>query len=135
MADVVDRDLFVTELMKFHSDGRLIVYGYVVMPTHIHLVVVPQEGVPTGRILGELKMLSARIVIAGWKARLGILPHDVFGSDGKAHVWQARGYDHNCRSEESVIQKINYCHNNSVRAGLVVHPSEWRWSSYHWYSA
>jgi putative transposase len=48
--------------------------------------------------------------------------------------WQRRFYDHNCRTEKSVIEKINYCHNNPVRSGLTETPAEWRWSSYRWYN-
>ena len=42
-------------------------------------------------------------------------------------------YDHNCRTLETVLEKINYCHNNPVRAGLVGDPGDWKWSSYGWY--
>jgi len=34
---------------------------------------------------------------------------------------------------ESTREKIEYCHANPVRKGLVKCPSEWRWSSYKWY--
>ncbi len=45
-----------------------------------------------------------------------------------------RGYDHNCRARDTVLEKINYCHNNPVKRGLVSEPGEWRWSSYNWYA-
>jgi putative transposase len=51
----------------------------------------------------------------------------------KRVFWEKRCYDHNCRSEEAVWEKINYCHNNPVKRGLVDDPSDWRWSSYNWY--
>ena len=48
--------------------------------------------------------------------------------------WQRRCYDHNCRSTESVWKKVNYCHNNPVKRGLVSEPDNWIWSSYRYYA-
>ena len=48
-------------------------------------------------------------------------------------IWQRRCYDHNCRSEESIWEIINYCHNNPVMRGLVDSPEKWEWSSYRHY--
>ena len=48
--------------------------------------------------------------------------------------WQRRYYDHNCRTREITIEKIEYCHRNPVVNGLVECQSEWCWSSYNWYN-
>jgi putative transposase len=32
-----------------------------------------------------------------------------------------------------VIEKINYCHFNPVKSGLVNRPEDWKWSSYRAY--
>ncbi|MCH7879139.1 MAG: hypothetical protein IH914_07490 [candidate division Zixibacteria bacterium] len=40
----------------------------------------------------------------------------------KRVFWQARFYDHNCRTQESVIRKIEYCHKNPINRSLVDHP-------------
>jgi len=36
-------------------------------------------------------------------------------------------------SRKFIRQKLNYIHNNPVRAGLCDHPAKWRWSSYRAY--
>ena len=51
----------------------------------------------------------------------------------KPQLWQRRCYDRNCRTPESTREKIEYCHANPVRKGLVSHPWQWQWSSYNWY--
>ena len=33
-----------------------------------------------------------------------------------------------------VVEKINYCHNNPVKVGLISEPGQWSWSSYNWYN-
>ena len=87
--------------------------------------------------MGELKSLTAREILSTWKekdykilSRLKIV-RDGFG---RFAFWQRRYYDHNCRTQESVLEKINYCHSNPVRSGFTATPGEWRWSSYRWYN-
>ena len=64
-----------------------------------------------------------------------LLPQLQVVRDGipKRSVWNRRCYDHNCRDRDSVIEKINYCHNNPVKRGPVSEPGQWEWSSYRWY--
>ncbi len=125
-------------LHKFCHDYQLRLLGYVVMPEHVHLVIVPPEDVELGPLVGELKRITARDSQKLLKssesdlyARL-LVPRD--GKE-KTAVWQRRCFDHNCRTEESVWEKVNYCHNNPVKRGLVRQPAGWKWSSYSYYAA
>lgn len=98
--------------------------GHVFMPEHVHLVLWPPDGMKLGLVIGGIKARSARRFFAG----SGI------GQAGSTRVfWQRRCYDHNCRTPETVREKINYCHNNPVRRGLIHDPSLWMWSSYNAY--
>ncbi|MCB2231146.1 hypothetical protein KQH82_10565 [bacterium] len=47
--------------------------------------------------------------------------------------WQPRCYEQKCRTPQTVLEKIRYCHLNPVKRGLVKEPGAWRWSSYNWY--
>ena len=119
--DAIRRELFI----------RL--FGYVVMPEHVHLVLWPPESMKLGPVIGTLKSRSASRIIS---QELVELPIDcrIFKS-GKERwaFWQPRCYDHNCRTPETVMEKIDYCHNNPVKRGLVAEPGQWPWSSYNWY--
>ena len=106
------------------------------MPEHVHLVLIPSLNNSVGTILGEIKETSSgRIHLLLEKANSPLisrltkirnrLPRFVF--------WQAGCYDHTCRSEEAMWEKINYCHNNPVRRGFVKSPLDWPWSSYRYY--
>jgi putative transposase len=128
--------IFLDELEEARLKYKFSLLGYVIMPSHIHLVIYPNNVIHLGRVIGEVKSFSA--------SRIGLL----LKSQGKYNLvmnekrrngerrfvfWHRRCYDHNCRTPETVIEKINYCHMNPVRAGLVDHPSKWSWSSYRWY--
>ena len=116
--------IVIDELKSLRVKYGIKIHGFVLMPDHVHLVLHPPGGHELGRLIGQLKSLSARRYFAEQNS----LP------DAETRIlWQRRSYDHNCRDTESVIEKINYCHNNPVKKGLVAEPGEWRWSSYNWY--
>lgn len=113
------------------------VYGYVIMPEHVHFVIFPEEAVPLGRAIGEIKSKSAIQLIA--KMKESGSPHlqslRVKRTNGAEYAfWLPRCYDHNCRDQTSVLEKINYCHWNPVKRKLATKPEDWRWSSFGWYS-
>jgi len=119
------RQLFIQYLDFVRERHNFQLLAYVIMPEHVHLVLYPPEGMKLGYVIGELKSRMAR----EYFARMAI------GIGGARRVfWQKRCYDHNCRTPDAVREKIEYCHNNPVRRGLVASSGEWRWSSYNWYS-
>ena len=126
-------NVFIEHLRELRERYKLTVLGYVIMSEHVHLVLHPPDEVKLGPIVGELKSRSARQMLA---EDLVVLPPDCrVRKDGRERncVWQPRGYDHNCRTGDTVLEKINYSHNNPVTRCLVSEPGEWRWSSYNWY--
>jgi REP element-mobilizing transposase RayT len=68
---------------------------------------------------------------------LGVLLYDRLtvkrNSVERRVLWQRRCYDHNCRSETSVWETVEYCHQNPVKRGLAHAAGDWEWSSYRWY--
>ena len=51
------------------------------------------------------------------------------GQIGDTPVWQAKYYVFNVYSRRKLEEKLAYMHQNPVRAGLVEHACQWRWSS------
>ena len=49
-------------------------------------------------------------------------------------MWQPRFFDHALRTGKEYHEKVEYIHLNPVRAGLVGHPQDWRWSSFNEYA-
>jgi len=128
--------VFLEELDGVRNRLGLKLYGYVVMPEHVHLVLWPPDPVKLGVVIGQLKSLSARRMLPLLKTQRGMaldLLEVKRNSEGRLVFWQIRCYDHNCRTPEIVREKIEYCHKNPVVRGLVNDPAAWRWSSYNWY--
>ncbi len=111
--------------------------GYVIMPDHVHLVIIPAEDSGVGRIVGEIKRAAAKDIIAMMRTQQSpvLKKLGIFRNGRHKHaLWQRRCYDHNCRTTEIVWEKLQYCHNNPVKRGLVSSPASWKWSSYGWYA-
>ena len=136
LSNRVFRQIVTTAIDEVRAGGRFCLLGWVLMPEHVHLVLLPGEGEKLGAIVGDLKRISARRIhdrLSAEKSKLNkILTANRHGRV-RFGLWQPRCYDHNCRSEESVWQKVRYCHWNPVQRGLVSRPEEWIWSSYRWY--
>jgi putative transposase len=110
------RTTFETSLEQVRERHGLCVYGYVVMPEHIHMLVnEPGQG-SLSRVMQSLKQSVART--------LALREPDPF--------WQARYYDFNVWSERKFVEKLRYIHRNPVARGLVARPEDWRSSFRHY---
>lgn len=118
----------IEQTERLRSDDGISLLAYVIMPDHVHMVLLPPEGLELGRAIGRLKALSARKILAA-SSNAGAARRD-----GRRVFWQRRCYDHNCRTRGTVLEKIEYCHANPVRAGLAREPADWEWSSFNWYN-
>ena len=126
--------VFLHTLQSIRARYAIRIFGYVVMLEHIHLVLHPPDSLKLGPVIGELKSQSASRIIAEGLVTLPCNCTIVKDGRRRQAFWQPRCYDHNCRTPETVVEKINYCHNNPVARGLVTEPGEWQWSSYNWYA-
>ena len=91
------------------------VFGYVVMPTHVHMLVAEPD--------------KASLSVA-----MQILKQRFSKTRTEEFVWEPRYYDFNVRTEKKRIEKLRYIHRNPVRDGLVKEPDEWKWSSFRSYA-
>ncbi len=106
------KQTFENALERVRRSFNLCVYGYVIMPDHVHLLL----GEPQHQLLADaLKSLKQ-----GVSRRL----------IGEAeHFWEKRYYDLNIRTESQFTEKLGYIHRNPMKGGLCEHPEEWEWSS------
>jgi putative transposase len=109
---------FVAALERVRRDYELCIYGYVVMPEHVHLLMNEPERKSFAQAIKSLKQGVAR--------RLALRAEDSF--------WQARYYDFNVWSERKFVEKLRYIHRNPVKRGLVERPEDWVWGSFRHYA-
>ena len=120
------------------------VFGYVVMPEHVHLLVSEPERGTLATAIKALKQSVARRQVnlgGGLRSSKQKDPHKqkplVWGTQnprGTQHFWQKRYYDFNVCTPEKRVEKLKYIHRNPVHRGLVARPEDWPWSSYRHYA-
>ena len=129
---------FIDSLKKARDKYQFELWAWVIMPEHVHLLILPNDGTEIQVILKSLK-LSVGKTASKWVKEnspefLPKMTEIKPNKDKTIRFWQrGGGYDRNIFSIEEIYEKINYIHKNPVRKGLVNHPEDWVWSSYRAY--
>ncbi len=117
------RDTVVAALEQARVRYGFRVYGFVIMPEHLHLLVSEPDRGRLANAVQSLKIASAK------RTR----PARQF--EGRSSpLWQKRYYDFNIRDYQQFVDKLRYIHRNPVRRGLVEKPEDWPWSSFRHYA-
>jgi REP element-mobilizing transposase RayT len=119
-------------LDEARKSGGFAIYAYVIMPDHIHTLT--DSPLKPSKILQYINGLIAHRVIDYLKehshnASLQKLRRDSGPRAHKYSLWEHHSNAPPIFSENVFMQKVNYIHQNPVRAGLVERAEDYRWSS------
>ncbi len=114
-----ERDLVLNSLQGLRGPRGFLLFAYVVMPDHVHLLLSPQRD-SLVRILRDVKSKTGFFIAAGRRSH--------------GPIWQRSYFDFICRRARDFWGKLEYIHRNPVEAGLSVRPEDWSWSSYRYYA-
>ena len=107
-------ELVEQALLRFDGE-RYRLIAWVVMPNHVHGLVETFEGYPLPGILHTWKSFTASAA----NALLG----------RKGAFWFPDYFDRFIRDERHLSSAIAYIHDNPVKAGLVIEPAAWPFTS------
>jgi putative transposase len=133
------RDEFVAVLAAARLRHRFRLIAWVLMPEHIHLLLVPTVGLGVGSampsiLIGIKKSFSQR-VLEHWRRHAPEMLEGLRDSSGEEHFWlPGGGFDRNTRNADELARTIQYIHHNPVKRGLVACATDWKWSSARWYA-
>ncbi len=108
----------ITSSMKFLvTDGRAVIYAFVIMPNHIHLVWKIAEDRKKEDVQRDFLKYTAQ------KMKLKLIdeapeklkPFYVGAKDREYHFWERNPLTSRLPTEEIIVQKINYIHANPIR--------------------
>ena len=117
----------------------LIVHGYCIMPSHIHLIFRDANNEPS-KLLKEFKTFTSKQMKKEIESNpqesrkewlLGMMKAaGLKNSNVKSHqFWQQHNNPIELWSNDVIGQKLDYLHNNPVEAGFVDEPIHWKYSS------
>jgi putative transposase len=107
--------IFYSQLVeKYFQKNRLKILSYVLMPNHVHFILIPREKDSLARAFNVTQMVYAQYM------------NEKKSTTG--HLWGNRYYS--CVLDPAHLYRaIRYVERNPVRAGLVRKAWEWSWSS------
>ncbi len=108
------RDRFERVLEEIRRRYVFHVFGYVVMPEHVHLLV------------SQPKRSTLAVAVQALKT-------SVSKQSRQRPFWLPRYYDFNLFTSAKRTEKLRYMHRNPVARGLAARPEDWRWSSFRHY--
>lgn len=91
-------------------------YGYVLLPDHLHLLLSPTDKNDVSYIMRQFKLGVSKKI----KQKEKIM----------CPFWQHRFYDHILRTEKEILPTLEYIHENPVKHGLSREADEYPWSSW-----
>lgn len=111
-----DRRVFLWALRNACDAFRLDVHAYVLMTNHVHLVMTPS----THDALAKATQFIGRYYVPYFNRRY----------ERTGGLFDGRYRASHLHSDQYWRNAVRYIEMNPVRAGIVRHPAEYRWSSY-----
>ena len=110
------RIVFEEILEKLRQRHQFFLFGYVLMPEHVHLLVSEPKLQSLATTLSVLKGETSKLL-----------------RGDRPQFWQTRYYDFKVLTHRKHVGKLRYMRRNPVKRGLVDKPEDWPWSSFRHY--
>jgi REP element-mobilizing transposase RayT len=135
------KDIIIESLAHCIKEKGLVIYAYVIMSNHIHLVAqASKEGISLSDILRDFKKFTSRKIVdwienSGKESRKEWLLHRFAwnakhsGGNRKYQLWKRNNYPTALWSAEVIWKKIRYIHRNPIRAAWVFEAPQYVYSS------
>ncbi len=125
--------IVLDSLVFMQREKRLILYAYVSMENHLHLIAQAEA---LSKEIASFKSFTARSMVDFYIAANNHFILDQLAINKREHkrdriyqVWQEGSHPQQIIDERMLRQKMEYIHYNPVRRGYVELPQHWRYSS------
>lgn len=129
------KHIIVDSLSFLSREGRVYIYAFVIMSNHIHLIWQSRNGYHLRDIQRDFLKYTAqqfRFYLIR-KEEHFLQEFEVNLKDRRHQFWQRSSLNVPVYSSGVFEQKINYIHQNPVKAGLSKQPENYRYSSASFY--
>ena len=133
------RDILVDSLKYCQHNKGLVVFGWCLMPSHLHLICQSTMGVELSDILRDFKKFTSKSIIKfikegnesrkEWLLELFSKACEHLSRDQKYKVWQDGNQPKIIYTPAFFWEKLDYIHNNPVVDMIVEKPEEYLYSS------
>ena len=132
------RDCIIESLDFCIKNKGMILYGFVIMSNHIHLIIQSDKN-KLSDLIRDFKKFTAKTILhkietepesrADWMLKRFEFACKSHSRNEKYQFWQYGNHPEEIFSEKFFWSKLDYIHLNPVRAGIVVKASHYLYSS------
>ncbi len=126
----------IIDSLKFCRKNKgLLLYEYVIMTNHLHIIVQAKENYNLSQIISDFKKFTTSQIIKilqfdNRKYILTLIKNSYSKkTDYKNQIWKRENHSEVVAGEKFFWQKVNYIHNNPVKRGYVAKAEDWLYSS------
>jgi len=133
------RDIVIESLKYCQKNKGLVIYSFVIMSNHLHLIVKAENKNLVDVIRDFKKFTSGNIIKEistnpkesrrKWMLNLFAFAGKTNSNNQKFQFWQQHNHPIELFSNEAIDTNLNYIHQNPVRNGLVENPEDYIYSS------
>jgi putative transposase len=126
------KDIIIDSMRFLVNDKRIWLYGFVIMPNHIHLLWSKQDewlkkNIQLSFMKYTAQQLKFHLLDTGATEELAL--HKSTQADREYQFWERRPWKARMPDRETIEQKLHYIHINPVTAGLCAMEEEYKYSS------
>ena len=126
-------DMLIDSLKFCQREKGLQIYGWVVMSNHLHMICSCKEGFEISNTLRDFKKFTATAIVNAIESNKSESRKSwllwLLKQKENIQFWQPGNHPEEIRTEAFFKQKLNYIHQNPVRAGMVDREEDYRYSS------
>jgi putative transposase len=126
----------IIESLKFCQENKgLLLYEFAIMTNHLHLIARAKEPHTLSSIIRDFKQYTTQQILKLLEQDnrsyiLRLISNSFSKKSGTSNqIWQRENFPEVIESEEFYHNKVDYIHQNPVKAGYVEKPEDWRYSS------
>ncbi len=130
------KDIISSSLQFLVTDKRVIVYGFIVMSNHVHIIWQLEDSYDSSDVRHSFMNYTAQIMLKELRNNhpnvLALCKVKVV--DRKYQIWKRNPLSVSLWNRNVFEQKLNYIHANPVRANIIIVPEDYRYSSAEFYN-
>ena len=135
----VYKDILLESWRYCQQQKGLLIHAYVIMTNHVHMIISRKSDVKLESIMRDMKKFTSSKLLEAikkepesrreWMLRLFRQAGEENSNNKIFQLWQQDNHPIECGGVNVLRQKMDYLHENPVRAGFVEKAEDWTYSS------
>jgi REP element-mobilizing transposase RayT len=136
----VYKDILLDSFRHCQKEKGLVIYAWVIMSSHVHLIISRQGTIPLEDIMRDMKKFTAHKIIGAimeslyesrkeWLLKMFEEHGRANSNNTKYQLWQQDNHPVELDTNKMKDERLAYIHNNPVKAGYVYKPEDYIYSS------